>query len=156
MPHWKVDVELLYLAVEAVQRYRRMTARGVAAEVGVPPSTLTRMKEGSGVDMNAFVSFVSWLGADPMRFVVRSQGAPAERGDEGSKILVDREDVLIAYSWAREALAELPAPQLPAGEARIAVQEALERLQEEAGAMSSLSLAADQMALTDGAEAAGA
>lgn len=133
MPHWKVNIRSLHLAVETVQRYRRITARDVATEVGIPASTLTRLKDGHKVDIDAFVSIVAWLRADPQRFIERADGAPVE-GDEG-RVLVSREDLLLAWSWAREALGGLPDRLMPSEEARPAVTAALQRLHEEIGLM---------------------
>lgn len=131
MPRCRADIEALYRAVDTVRKHRRMTAREVAAEVGVPASTLTRIKDGEGLDVHAFVSFLSWLGDDAMRFV-KQGGKTIAPPDPGDKVLVSRSDVMIAYSWAREALAELPQPLQPSGSQREPILEALERLHDEA------------------------
>jgi hypothetical protein len=130
VPHWKVDIQSLYLAVETVQRYRRMSARDAAQEMGVPASTLTRLKDGNGLGLDAFASIVSWLKADPVRFIVRTDGAgvPVDK-----KILVCQRDVVIAWSWAREALSGLPEHLQPPNELRETISQALQRLGEEIG-----------------------
>jgi hypothetical protein len=130
MPHWKVDIMLLQLAVESVQRYRRITAREAAGEIGIPASTLTRLKDGGRPDVDAFISIVTWLHADPLRFAQRADGTPLEDDD---RVLVFRRDVLLAQSWAREALRALPERQLPPPQERTAITAALQRLRDEVG-----------------------
>lgn len=133
MPHWKVDIHRLQLALETVQHYRRISARAMAREIGVSASTLTRvLKDGNRPDVDAFASIIAWLRADPMQFIVRSDGSEPE--DDG-RVLVGRHDALIAWSWAREALAALPEHLLPPKESRGNVIVALQRLQEEVGSL---------------------
>lgn len=130
MPHWKVDIASLHLAVETVQRYRRMKGWEVAAELGVPASTLTRLQQGQRLDVDAFASVVAWLNADPSRFIRRSDGSPPDLSD---RVFVERTDVRIACSWAIEALGELPEEQQPSHEVRASIVGALQRLAEEVG-----------------------
>lgn len=130
MPRWKLDVSRLYLAVEAVRRYQQITAADFAAKVGVPASTLTRLKQGQGPDVNAFLSLVAFIHGDPMQFVVHADGAPLAQEDG---VQVDRREVMLVCSWAREALACLPAHLQPSGEQRESVMRAISHLYEEAG-----------------------
>lgn len=129
-PMWRVDIQLLYRAVETVQHYRRISAREIAREIGVSPSTLTRIKDGHRPEVDAFASIISWLKADPLAFITRADGSAAE---EDERVLVAREDALIAWSWAQEALAYLPERLQPPKERRGDIAAALQRLYEEVG-----------------------
>lgn len=130
MPRWKVDIPTLQLALEVVQRYRKTSAREVADEIGVPPSTLTRLKDGHKLDVDAFASVLEWLNMSHKRFVQRADGVPAGADDE--MVTVSRRDVLMAWSWAREALASLAEGRIPEG-SRNKIEESLQRLIEEVG-----------------------
>ena len=131
MPQWKVDIPTLQLALEAVQRYRRAAAREVAEEIGVPPSTLTRLKDGHRLDVDAFVSALEWLNMSHKRFIQRSDGSPAAEETE-EMVTVPRRDVLLALSWAREALSGLSEQKVSEG-TRCKIERSLQRLSEEIG-----------------------
>lgn len=130
MPQWKVDIPALQLAIESVQRYRRTSAREVALEIGVPPSTLTRLKDGHRLDVDAFVSMLEWLNMSHQRFVVPSDGTARQ---EEELVMVSRRDVMIAWSWAQEALKALPENRLPTAAVRARIEASLQALVEELG-----------------------
>lgn len=60
----EVDYVSLYEALEAHRARRGVSWRHVAAEIGIPPGTFTRLKGGKGVADGTFASLVSLLGAD--------------------------------------------------------------------------------------------
>ena len=64
MSRWVLDVEKLAAAVETVRRHRGISSRAVAAEIGVSPSTMTRLSQGQRPDADALVSLLAWLNAE--------------------------------------------------------------------------------------------
>lgn len=131
MPHWQLDVSRLHFAIESIRRFERMSARELAAKVGIPASTLTRIKDGHRPDVDAFASLVMYLRLDPVQCFARTDGVPVERHND--YVSVDRRDVMMACSWAREALANLSEEKLPPRVRRERVMAAIARLYEEAG-----------------------
>jgi hypothetical protein len=66
---WVLDTVRLAAAVDAVARHRGIDDRGVAAETGLSPSTITRIGQpGHGLSANALVSLLMWLKADAAQF----------------------------------------------------------------------------------------
>lgn len=64
----RLDVEALYLALDKQRRTRRITWRTVAAEVGVSPSTFTRIGlNGRRPDVDALVRILAWLGTTDLK-----------------------------------------------------------------------------------------
>lgn len=78
MTRWVLDIDKLATAVETVQRHRGVSARGAAAEIGVSPSTLTRLKKGQKPDADGLVSMLAWLHAEASQFTKSVEG-PGER-----------------------------------------------------------------------------
>jgi hypothetical protein len=58
-----LDVEALYTAVDRQRRNRRMTWRNVAHDVGISPSSFTRLGHGLRPDADALMRLLVWLGA---------------------------------------------------------------------------------------------
>jgi transcriptional regulator with XRE-family HTH domain len=65
---YELDLDRLNDAIEAVKRHRGISARDVAKETGLSPSTLTRLSHGQKPDADALVSLLVWLQADVTRF----------------------------------------------------------------------------------------
>lgn len=65
---YELDIARLADAIETVKRHRGMSARAVAEETGLSPSTLTRMSQGQKPDADALVSLLTWLHTDAVLF----------------------------------------------------------------------------------------
>lgn len=61
MPRTRVDVPKLYGALDVARRERDLSWRQMAGEVGVSPSTMTRLANGYRPDVDAFAALVRWL-----------------------------------------------------------------------------------------------
>jgi transcriptional regulator with XRE-family HTH domain len=83
MPKAQVNVRALYGALDAEREARNMSWRQLANEVGVSPSTLTRLGQGKGPGADVFVALVEWLGLTAEQFV-----ATEAREDRGEPDLV--------------------------------------------------------------------
>jgi transcriptional regulator with XRE-family HTH domain len=75
MTEARVDVEALVAALDAQRKAKGLSWRKLALEVGIQPSTLTRMNQGKNPDVNTFTKLVDWLGMLAEDFVVRGTGA---------------------------------------------------------------------------------
>jgi transcriptional regulator with XRE-family HTH domain len=82
MPRTRIDVPALHAALDATRRNKDrgdLSWRQLAAEVGVSPSTMTRMANGHRPDVDAFVALVRWLGMPAERFMIDDEdGSMAE------------------------------------------------------------------------------
>ena len=72
----RLDTSTLFAALDAARKSRKMSWRQLAKEVGVSPSTMTRLANGQRPDVDAFASLVAWLGQPADSFLV-SDTAPA-------------------------------------------------------------------------------
>lgn len=77
MPRGRLDTDGLYAALNAARKARQMSWRQLAAEVGVSPSTMTRLANGQRPDVDAFAALVRWLGQPADSFLV-SDTEPAQ------------------------------------------------------------------------------
>lgn len=68
MTRWTLDVDKLADALATVIDHRRLSERKAAAEIGVSPSTLTRLKKGQKPDADGLISILAWLGAESSKF----------------------------------------------------------------------------------------
>ncbi|AKJ11583.1 XRE family transcriptional regulator [Streptomyces incarnatus] len=75
MARTRVNVSALYAALDAAKNERQLSWRQLAAEVGVSPSTMTRMANGNRPDVDAFAALVRWLGMPAETFMVDPDGA---------------------------------------------------------------------------------
>ena len=78
MPHGQLDVAGLHAALDAERRSRGISWRQLAKEVGVSPSTLTRLANGHRPDVDAFAALVHWLGVPAERFLCSDRPAAPE------------------------------------------------------------------------------
>lgn len=58
----QLDVAALHGALDAVRMFKRTTWSAIAEETGVDPGSLTRLGKGLGVDADALVTLLAWLG----------------------------------------------------------------------------------------------
>ena len=77
----RLDTEVLYAALDAQRQGRGLSWRQLAREVGVSPSTMTRLAQGQRPDVDAFAALVRWLGQSADTFLVSGSMAPAEDPD---------------------------------------------------------------------------
>jgi transcriptional regulator with XRE-family HTH domain len=78
--HGQLDVGALFGALEAERKARGMSRRQVATELGISPSTITRMSNGDRPDVDAFAALVHWLGMPAEQFLTSDQ-PPAREPD---------------------------------------------------------------------------
>jgi transcriptional regulator with XRE-family HTH domain len=73
-----VDVGALYAALDAARRSRGMSWRQLSAEIGVSPSTMTRIANGGRPDVDAFAAMVTWLGSPAETFMSAASATQRE------------------------------------------------------------------------------
>jgi len=91
-----VNVAALYAALDAGRTAKSLSWRQLAAEVGVSPSTMTRMSNGNKPDVDAFAALVRWLGAPAESFMIDAEGGAGERSAEQPELLVQLAPLLRA------------------------------------------------------------
>lgn len=74
-----VDVQTLHAALDAARMERDMSWRQLAKEIGVSPSTISRMANGFKPDVAAFAAMTTWLRMPAEAFYVAS---PAQGQEE--------------------------------------------------------------------------
>lgn len=72
MPRTQINVPGLYAALDAVREHRELSWRQLAREVGVSPSTFSRLANKQKPDVDAFVAMVRWLNVPAERFMIDS------------------------------------------------------------------------------------
>ena len=65
-----LDVDSLYAALDKEREARDLSWRSLAKEVGVSPSTMSRMANGQKPDVDSFAALTSWLGVKPETYLV--------------------------------------------------------------------------------------
>jgi transcriptional regulator with XRE-family HTH domain len=73
-----VDVRGLYAALDAARASKRLSWRQLAKEIGVSPSTMTRMGNGQKPEINAFAAMVRWLNMPAENFMIDGSAGPRE------------------------------------------------------------------------------
>lgn len=71
MANARIAVDGLYVALDEQRRSREMSWRGVARELGVSPSTMTRLSNGLRPDADTFAKMVSWLNMSADAYIER-------------------------------------------------------------------------------------
>ena len=74
-----LDVEKLYAALDGARRERNLSWRGVAREIGVSPSLLSRMANGRQPDTSGFIATVEWLRMPAEDFFSTRQDGESQR-----------------------------------------------------------------------------
>jgi transcriptional regulator with XRE-family HTH domain len=77
----RLDTHALYAALEAQRKAQNLSWRQLAKEVGVSPSTMTRLANGQRPDVDAFAALVRWLGQSADVFLVSDDQAPRQDPD---------------------------------------------------------------------------
>ena len=81
-----LDTNALYAALDAKRQSRELSWRQLAKEVGVNPSTMTRLANGQRPDIDAFAALVRWLAMPADSFLVSENAAPHEEPDLVSQL----------------------------------------------------------------------
>jgi transcriptional regulator with XRE-family HTH domain len=79
MAYARLNVKSLYAALDAERSARGMSWRQLAKEVGISPSTLTRMANGHRPDVDAFAALTRWLGTPSETYLVYGDEPPQEQ-----------------------------------------------------------------------------
>jgi transcriptional regulator with XRE-family HTH domain len=82
MPRTQINVPGLYAALDAVREHLGLSWRQLAREVGVSPSTFSRLANQQKPDVDAFVAMVRWLKVPAERFMVDEDEAPVREEPE--------------------------------------------------------------------------
>jgi transcriptional regulator with XRE-family HTH domain len=77
----RLDVGALYTALDRERAARKLSWRTLAKEVGISPSTLSRMANGHRPDVDAFAALTTWMGTSPRDYVVGQSDSPAPTPD---------------------------------------------------------------------------
>jgi transcriptional regulator with XRE-family HTH domain len=94
MPETTVDVEALYASLDSKRKAQETSWREIARELGISPSTFSRMGQGRRPDVDTFATLLRWLGM-PAESFMRST-----RKDEGATV---EEPVAMVSSYLRSA-----------------------------------------------------
>jgi len=102
MARTRVNVAALYAALDAARTTKKLSWRQLAAEVGVSPSTMTRLANGNRPDVDAFAALVRWLGAPAESFMIDAEGESDGGQAEEPELLVQLAPLLRARSDLEE------------------------------------------------------
>lgn len=69
MPDHSLDLDGLVRALDAKRRAEVISWRELARQAGVSPSTLTRMQQGKGPDVETFSALIRWLDVPAEEFL---------------------------------------------------------------------------------------
>ncbi|MFF5537296.1 helix-turn-helix domain-containing protein [Streptomyces cinerochromogenes] len=98
MARTRVNVSALYAALDAARTKKELSWRQLAAEVGVSPSTMTRMANGNRPDVDAFLALVQWLGIPAETFMTDPEGGQQEGRAEEPELMAQLAPLLRARS----------------------------------------------------------
>jgi transcriptional regulator with XRE-family HTH domain len=99
-----IDIEGLAAALRAQRKAAGLSLRELAAETGVPYSTLSRVEAGRLPDLSTFRSIVDWMGIPPGQFFPPSRVRPQSTPEQVATFL--RADETL-NDQAREQLASV-------------------------------------------------
>lgn len=66
-----IDVPTLYAVIDQTRQSQGFSWRGLARQLGITPSTFTRMAQGRRPDSDTFAVLVAWLGVPAEKFLMR-------------------------------------------------------------------------------------
>lgn len=81
MPETTVNVDALYAALDTKRRSRDASWREIARELGVSPSTFSRMAQGRRPDVDTFATLLHWLGMPAESFMTIESTDESEQPD---------------------------------------------------------------------------
>lgn len=79
MAKTKVDARSLQDALDQARIAKGLSWRQLAADSGVTPSLLSRLRNGYKPDADGFMTLVRWLGMPAERFLVPDDNTPSQR-----------------------------------------------------------------------------
>ncbi len=82
VPRTQINVSGLYAALDAVREHRKLSWRQMAREVGVSPSTFSRLANKQKPDVDAFLAMVRWLKVPAERFMIDEEDEAAREAPE--------------------------------------------------------------------------
>ncbi|WP_410580166.1 helix-turn-helix domain-containing protein [Amycolatopsis sp. lyj-108] len=82
MARTTVDVNALHTALDATRDAKGLSWRQLAKEIGVSPSTMSRLANDLKPDVNAFAAMVTWLGVSADTFIVNEDQLKKQRKEE--------------------------------------------------------------------------
>jgi transcriptional regulator with XRE-family HTH domain len=77
----RLDTSALFAALDAQRQSQGLSWRQLAKEVGVSPSTMTRLANGQRPDVDAFAALVGWLGLPADSFLMSGEAIPHDEPD---------------------------------------------------------------------------
>jgi DNA-binding Xre family transcriptional regulator len=83
-----VNWNALYAVLDNVRAKRGVLWRDIAHETGIHQSTLTRLKQGKGVDVDTYAALCRWLGMSLDMFVPPSFITAATDADLGTDLVL--------------------------------------------------------------------
>jgi transcriptional regulator with XRE-family HTH domain len=84
-----ISVEKLYIALDERRKRLRISWRSLATQLGVAPSTFTRMVQGRRPDADSFAAMVRWLEL-PMDYFVEGGNEPDPLDMIGTYLRMDK------------------------------------------------------------------
>ena len=81
MARGRLDTKALFAALDTQRKADGVSWRQLAKEVGVSPSTMTRLANGQRPDVDAFAALVGWLGQPADTFLVSEDARQEEDPD---------------------------------------------------------------------------
>ena len=88
MGRTSIDVAGLYAALDAARASRHLSWRQLAREMGLSPSTMSRLGNGLKPDVNAFAAMVRWLNLPAETFMVDPDRRDEAQRDEPELVAV--------------------------------------------------------------------
>ena len=96
MARVRVDIAMLYAAIELTLAQRGLSWRQAARQMGLSPSTLSRLGRGHTPNVDAFVTMLQWLNIPAAAFMANTGSAPTHRSSlavELAAVLHSRDDL---------------------------------------------------------------
>lgn len=97
MAEERVDVAALYRDLDAARETKGLTWRELAREMGLSPSTLSRLSNLKSPDVHAFMAMTQWLGVPAENFRIRRErSAGLEQSGEQPELVAQLAPLLRA------------------------------------------------------------
>ena len=78
MAETNIDIQAFYAALNQKRQNEKFSWRGLAQQLGITPSTFTRMAQGRRPDSDTFAVLLAWLGLPIERFLKGRDVGPAD------------------------------------------------------------------------------
>lgn len=83
----KIDARSLLGSLDQARQSKDLSWRQLAADAGVSPSLLSRLRNGYKPDADGFMTLVRWLGMPAEKFLVDEGSAPATDAELTSELV---------------------------------------------------------------------